>query len=104
MKKYQLSYLPLFEQDLLEILQYISNELANPEAANGFLDRLEQAILKRVENPLAFEKYPSLRKRKYPYYRIYIGNYTVFYVVIDNVVEMRRLLYSPRNHATILDQ
>ncbi len=103
MKKYQLNYLPLFEQDLLEILQYISTDLANPEAAHEFLDKLEQSILKRLDNPLAFEKYPSSRNRKHPYYRIYVDNYTAFYVVIDDVVEMRRLLYSSRNHSILLE-
>ena len=33
MKKYKLSFLPLFEADLIEITDYITNNLNNPEAA-----------------------------------------------------------------------
>lgn len=50
-------------------------------------------ILKRLENPLAFEPYRSAKMREYPYYRIYVRNY----VVIGNVMEVRRLIYSARN-------
>lgn len=54
-------------------------------------------ILKRLENPLAFEPYRSAKMREYPYYRIYVRNYVVYYVVIGNVMEVRRLIYSARN-------
>ena len=59
--------------------------------------RIENAILKRAENPLAFEPVKSNRDRKHPYYRIYVGNCIVFYVVIDDVIEVRRLMYRSRN-------
>ena len=45
----------------------------------------------------AFEQYPSVRERQYPYYRIYVKNYVVFYVVIDDIMEVRRILYNRRN-------
>lgn len=47
--------------------------------------------------PLPFEPYLFAKKRKDVYYRIYVGNYTVFYVVIDNVMEERRFIYSGRD-------
>lgn len=37
------------------------------------------------------------RERQYPYYRIYIKNYVIFYVVLGNVMEVRRIVYSRRN-------
>ena len=46
--KYILRYLPLFYEDLEEKITYISDELANPEAALGLLDAVEAAILKRL--------------------------------------------------------
>lgn len=48
-------------------------------------------------NPLSFAAYRSVRKLKHDYYRIYVRNYTVYYVVIDNVMEVRRFLYSARD-------
>ena len=96
-KKYQLRYLPLFEQDLIQTVRYISNELQNPDAAEKLLDDIERAILKRLDNPLAFEPFQSIKRRALPYYRIYIRNYAIYYVVTDGVMEVRRLLYQGRD-------
>lgn len=96
-KPYQLRYLPIFEQDLVEMVSYITNVLRNPDAANQLLADVEAAIYERLENPLFFEAYRSAGKRKHDYYRIYVRNYTVYYVVIDNVMEVRRFLYSARD-------
>ncbi|MCC8105313.1 MAG: type II toxin-antitoxin system RelE/ParE family toxin [Clostridiales bacterium] len=99
---YQLRYLPLFEQDLLETVDYISNVLQNEDAAERLIDDVEEAILKRLNNPLAFEPYHSAKKREHLYYRIYVRSYTVFYVVIGNVMEVRRLIYAARNIDNVL--
>ena len=101
-KPYHLRYLPLFEQDLRETVDYIANTLKNTEAAMSLLAEIEAAILKRAYNPLAFEPFPSKKKRKHPYYRIYVKNYVVYYVVIDDVMEIRRLLHHTRNTDRLL--
>lgn len=101
-KEYRLRYLPSFEQDLMEVTGYITNVLNNPKAALRLVDAVEAAVLERKNNPDIFEPYPSTKKRKHDYYRIYINNYTVFYVVIDDVMEVRRFLYSARNIENIL--
>lgn len=46
--------------------------------------------------------YRSKKKRDYPYYRIYVRNYVVYYVVIDNIMEIRRLIYGSRDIDNIL--
>lgn len=96
-KRYTLRYLPLFEQDLVQTVNYITNVLKNPEAAEKLVNDVETAIQERLNNPLAFEPYPSIKKRKYPYYRIYVRNYVVYYVVIGEVMEIRRFLYGARD-------
>ena len=96
-KKYKLQYLPLFKEDLLETLAYITNVLKNPDAAEKLANDVEAAILERLNNPTIFEPYRSIRKRKYPYYRIYVRNYVVYYVVIEDVMEVRRFLYGARD-------
>lgn len=96
-KKYQLRYLPLFEQDLLETVNYITNILKNPDAALRLVDDVEKAILERLNNPVPFEPYHSAKNRLYPYYRIYVRNYVVYYVVIDDIMEVRRFLYCARD-------
>ena len=49
----------------------------------------------------AFEQFHSRKERKYPYYRIYVKHFIVFYVVIPEndhkVMEIRRFLYGKSN-------
>jgi plasmid stabilization system protein ParE len=99
---FRLRYLPLFEQDLSAVRNYIAEKLQNPLAAERLVEKTEQAIQKRLAAPLSFQAYPSKRKRKYPYYRIGVKNFSVFYVVIDDVMEVRRFLYSRRNTQDML--
>ncbi len=103
MKKYKLQYLPLAEQDLAEIIDYIQNNLQNPIAAENTLNKIENSIIERLESPESFAIWQSSKNRKYPYRRINVGNYTVWYVVIDDVMEIRRILYSRRNEKNLLD-
>ena len=102
MKNYRLSYLPLFDEDLAEAWSYIAKKLHNPEAANKLVADVEDAILKRQKAPESFESYRSVKERKYPYYRIYVKNFSVFYVVIGDVMEVRRFLYQRRDLRELL--
>lgn len=105
MKKYELRYLPLFFDDLAEKTDYIRYRLMNPEAADNLLDAVEEAILKRLENPESFEPYESERERKYTYYRIYVQKFIVYYVVIPGkppVMEVRRFLYKGQDRDNIV--
>lgn len=95
--KYQLRYTRLFEQDLMRAAQYIDQVLDNPTAAQKLVDDTEKAILERLNFAESFEPYPSTKQREYPYYHIYVHNCTVFYVVIDGVMEVRRFLYSAQD-------
>ena len=101
MHEYQLRYLPQFHQDLMHHAEYIANRLNNPQAAGDLIDATEKAILERLPVAEAFEPYHSRKERRYPYYRIYIKNYIVFYVVISEagqkVVEIRRFVYGKSN-------
>ena len=100
---YELQYLPLFYDDLLATVKYLSEVLHNPKAANKLIDDVENAILDRMPNAEAFEPFHSLKERRYPYYRIYVNNYIVYYVVIEHrIMEVRRLLYVGRNRDQIL--
>lgn len=96
-KRYELRILPLFEEDLNEIVDYIVYRLQNPIAAEKLVDDVEAAIEERRSCAEAFEPYSSSRKREHPYYRIQVRNFTIFYVVIDGTMEVRRILYSRSN-------
>lgn len=96
--KYILRYLPLFYEDLEEKIVYIAEKLQNVKAANDLIDEVERAILKRQPVAESFETYHSFRERRYQYYRIYVKNFVIYYVVIDDegrdkIMEIRRFLY-----------
>ncbi|MCR5452093.1 MAG: type II toxin-antitoxin system RelE/ParE family toxin [Lachnospiraceae bacterium] len=81
---------------------YIADVLCNKEAANDLVNDVESAILERLNNPESFEPYHSLKERKYPYYRVYVKNYTIYYVVIPDgenkkIMEGRRMLHNHRD-------
>lgn len=100
--KYMLRYLPLFYDDLEERVAYLSDVLLNQDAANDLIDAVEKSILERLPNAESFEKYYSIKERKYPYYRIYVKEYTIYYVVIPaedgkKIMEVRRILHNLQN-------
>ncbi len=101
-RKYTLSYLPMFEEDMAAARDYIAFTLKNPLAALRLIENTERAVLKRLDNPLGYEPYRSKIDRQQPYYRIHIRNFTVFYVVIGDVMEVRRFIYSKRNLHSIV--
>lgn len=96
-KRYELRILPLFEDDLNEIVDYITYRLRNPIAAEALVDEVEKAVYERLSCAESFEPYLSSRNRKYPYYPIQVKNFTIFYVVIGTTMEVRRIIYSRRN-------
>ena len=59
---YELQYLPLFYDDLLATVKYLSEVLHNPKAANKLIDDVENAILDRLPNA-GFEPFHSLKER-----------------------------------------
>ena len=79
----------------------------NPQAANELLDAVERAVWERVPVAESFEKVYSEKDRKYPYYRIYVKNYIVYYVVIHDeglqkIMEVRRIIYNGQNRESII--
>lgn len=101
-KQYRLEYLPLFWEDLLDSVLYIKDVLQAPEAADRLVQNVEAGIKKHLANPTAAAIYPSTRKRDNPYYWFPIGNHHVFYVVLDDVMEVRRFLYKRRDTDSVL--
>ena len=96
-KQYRLRILPLFENDLNEAVDYIVQKLQNAIAARSLVDAVEAAIYARLPEAETFAPYPSRRQWAYPYYYIPVKNFSIFYVVIDDVMEVRRFLYAPRD-------
>ncbi len=101
-EKYELRYLPLFYEELDRDTSYIAFKLGNPDAANNLLDVVADAILQCLEDgPEIVATVPSKKDRKYPYYRIYVNEYIVYYVVLEEngkkIMEVRRFLHRLEN-------
>ncbi len=105
--QYELRYLPLFYEDLEQKVVYIAEQLHNEKAANDLLDAVENAIMERLPIAEAFEPYHSVKERRYKYYRIYVKNFIIYYVVIDDesskkIMEVRRFLYNKQNREQLI--
>lgn len=107
-RTYKLRYLPLFEDDLSKIINYIVFKLKNHQAADNLIYNIETAIMDRLKNAESFETYQSTKDRKHPHYRIYIKNYIIYYVVICDkaedikTMEVRRILYNKRDKGNLI--
>lgn len=102
MANFKLRYSPLFYKDLDKITDYILLELKNKIAAKTLVNDAELAIKKCLINPLSPAPYMPINTRQYIYRRIIVGNYLIFYVVIDNTLIIRRMLYGRRDISRFL--
>ena len=100
MAEYKLLIYPRAQQDLAEIVDYLNT--LSPQAALDCYDALCGEIEKLRTLPLRFApaRDPQLRARGYRVMPIH--SYLVFYVVSDDVVQIRRILYQRRHYAALL--
>ena len=92
------------ESDLDGIVSYIAVELANPQAASDFVDKLKDNIDEARAFPESgslvdneFLQVENLRKKL-------IGNYIMYYLldVGENIMYILRIVYGKRNLDEIL--
>jgi toxin ParE1/3/4 len=99
---YKIHYLPLALNDLKEITQYIAIKLEAPQAAENFLSKLDKEVLKIADNPFRCHSYTPPEKLKYDYRILHIDNYSLFYEVENDKIEIHRVIYSRRDTYRIL--
>jgi len=95
--EYIMKYLPQALSDLNDILDYIIHELKNPIAADNFADEFDEKTGSLTQHPFIGALYKLNHKFDYEYRQLFVGNYTVFYAVIGNVVEVHRVIYTARS-------
>ena len=100
---YIVQYLPLAQEDLKEIVRYIAKSLNAPRAANNLVNKIDKEVLKVAKNPFRCHLYAPLEKLKYEYRILNVDNFSLFYVVEREKVEIHRVLYSKRDIIRILD-
>ena len=93
-EKYTLDIRPTFIDELDRAAAYIELHLCNPVAADKLVADVYDAIDRTLNYPLATAPRYRPPDVLQPYYAIQVGNYTVYYIVHDHVMEVRWFRYS----------
>lgn len=83
------------EQDMEDIYNYIALELLSPEYAMGQYNRIADAILQLDTFPESFRIVDFEPEHSMEIRRKFIDNYTIFYRITGNRVEVTNVLYTP---------
>ena len=99
-KKRKIHYLPIAQQDLVEIFDYIMQD--NPKAAASFIDKFDKSISK-LETFSKLGVVPKDDRLEFMGYRMLIvDNYLVFYVIRESKIEIRRIIHGSRKYSFLL--
>lgn len=96
---YKLSYLPLANRDIADVVNYIADELFAPKAALDLLDVLDKSISRLRDFPYSCRVYQPVKPLEQEYRIMPIKNYAVFYTVDEQkkIVEITRVIYAKRD-------
>jgi len=100
MEEYSVRISPAAQNDFLDIAEHLST-LASGEAERYYeqiMEKISALTTKPDSCPLARD--PQLRLRGYRL--LPIDNHIVFYVIKDNAVEIRRILYARRQYERLV--
>ena len=98
-KKFKIVYLPVAQEDLLDILDYIKKD--NPAAAVQFIERIDKTIGKLSTFPYLGKVPKDDRLKVMGYRMLIIDNFIIFYVV-KKVIEIRRVIHGSRRYEFLL--
>jgi len=95
-EKYKIEYLPSSAKDLTEIVDYI--KIDSPQYVLNFLDKIDESISRLEQFPFIGVIPKDIRLQSLGYRILIIDNYLVFYVVFDDIVEIRRIISGKRKY------
>ena len=93
--RYSLRYLPIAQDDLLAIYDYIAQD--RPARALAFVDKLDERIGRLEHHPLLGRLARHARLRQYGYRVLIIDTYLVFYTIRGQQIEIHRVVHGSRN-------
>ena len=102
--EYKLIVAQSFEDDLDNVLAYISETLFNPTAASRLFKAVEEKVRLVHENPLLYPLYHDERLLDKGYHYAVISNYLMFYTVDETTktIFISRFLYGGQNFLNII--
>jgi toxin ParE1/3/4 len=100
MGRYKVKILPAAQEDMAEIVDYLNT--LSPQAALRYYDLLVERIesLQDMPERCALARDTQLRLRGYRF--MAVENYLVFFVIIGDTVQIRRILYERRQYDNLL--
>jgi plasmid stabilization system protein ParE len=102
MQRHDIHYLPIAEEDLNEIVDYLLEHSIN--AANRFIDELDglEKSLSMFPELGALSQDKKLRSRGYR--MSVIGDYLLFYTIRHDHVYVMRVVHGKRNYLPLLKE
>lgn len=89
MKKYKIVMLPTAKNDLADMVEYLSQFY--PSTALNRYDRIVEKISLLADMPNMCEEYPTAVSG-YSYRKMIVDDYLVFYVVLEDIVEIHNII------------
>lgn len=104
MAKYKIAVSEPAENDLRDIIRYISAQLSAPITALKMMDIIEETIVGLSDMPKRYPFVSDDRLKAMGYRKLLVKNYIVFFSVDDksNIVDIERILYARRDWLHIL--
>ena len=101
MDVYKVKIYPTAKQDLREIIDYLNT--LSEQAALRYYDLLIEKIGSLSQMPFRCPKPRDIALAAKGYRYLIVEKYLVFYVVVGDTVQIRRILYAKRNYRSILE-
>ena len=104
MEKYKVDISASAENDLRDIIRYISAQISAPESALKMMDAIEEAVSGLMDMPQRCALVTDERLASIGYRKLIIKNYIALFTIDEKnkVVDVERILYARRDWLRIL--
>ncbi len=92
---YALRYLPVAQEDLISIFDYIAQVSQN--RAISFVEKLDKTIGLLAQHPHLGRIPRHSKLREYGYRVLIVESYLVFYIIRGQTIEIHRVVHGSRN-------
>ncbi|MFZ1977370.1 MAG: type II toxin-antitoxin system RelE/ParE family toxin [Bacteroidota bacterium] len=93
--KYSLRYLPIAQDDLISIFDWIAQD--SPNRALLFIEKLDKLIGLLEKQPLLGREPRHTKLKEYGYLTLIIDSYLIFYILRKQTIEIHRIIHATRN-------
>lgn len=100
METYKIKIFPTAKQDLEEVIAYLNT--LSQETALKYYDLLVHEISSLQKMPERCPKPKDLALAAKGYRYLIVKNYLVFYVIVGDTIQIRRILYARRDYRSLL--